>query len=255
MRAPPIVHQIWFQGWDKRPAKYDSNVEELRALNPEFEFRTWDDASIREECNRLGPEYLKKYDSLKYMISKIDFGRYVVLYNHGGISMDLDMRPLRPLRKTPHLDRQGFIVSNAAFLHGNLGIVNNAVFIVTPQHPVMKDVLEQMLRIDPDDSAYLTKDLYIHNSTGPVAIGRILAKHGDAVFYLDNTYFEPCMSVDPYCTVSDVSIADHQHELSWMSPILRLFSRAMFYVLHYWYILGMIVVVIWYWHFRVPKSK
>lgn len=245
MKAPAIIHQIWFQGWENRPAKHEENVQQLREMNPEFVFYTWDDAMLRAECRRLGPEYLARYDSFPLMINKIDFGRYVVLYNYGGMSMDLDMKPLRPISETPALDKHDFIISYSAFPFTAVGMVNNALFIVTPQHPIMKEILDDIVGFDKTENDYLTKEMYIHNSTGPYKINKILDKYKSNVHFMDNQYFEPCISVDPYCTVTAASIADHKHEMSWMNPVVRKLFGILFYILHNWYVvLGVIMVVV-----------
>ncbi len=241
MLAPPIVHQIWMQGWDKKPAKFDENIAQLRAMNPEFEFMTWDEKSIAEECKKLGPEFEAKYNSFPYMISKVDYGRYVLLYNYGGISLDLDMKSLHPIRETPELDTYDFIVSGGAFPFGKIGFVNNAVLIVTPKHPLLLEFIQHITRIDINEENYVTRELYVHNSTGPLVLSKFIDNH-KGIYILDHVFFEPCLSLDPYCKVPPKAIMDHQHELSWMSVFMKYLAKIGFFILYNWYFVLVFVV-------------
>jgi mannosyltransferase OCH1-like enzyme len=244
MRAPAIVHQIWFQGWDKRPAKYEQYVQDFRRMNPDFEFKTWDETSLREECAKLGPVYVQCFDELELMITKIDFGRYVVLYNYGGISIDMDMKPLRPLRDTPNLEHD-FIISYLAFPYNIANAVNNAVIICTPNHFVMKGIIDEITYAEkPTLSASVCKELYVQRTTGPAVIKNILKRYQNAIFYLDNKYFEPCLSYNPYCKPTPDSIADHKHELSWVTSYLVDILKLFFVIYHYFFVVLAVLTVI-----------
>jgi mannosyltransferase OCH1-like enzyme len=225
MLAPKITHQIWMQGWDVLPEKFYENVRGLHALNPEFQHMQWTDATLRAECAALGPTYLAKYDSFIHMISKVDFGRYVVLYRYGGISIDTDMEPLRPLHETPGVNEYDFILSASSIMGSSLlNTVNNALFIVVPEHPIMKFILDTIVG-EPESwiTRSLHKELFVQMTTGPCFLNYILYKYRDTIHVLDNMYFEPSVPTDK-------SIMNHNHELSWMSP----FSA---FVVKHWFML------------------
>ncbi len=245
MLAPPIIHQIWMQGWEKRPQKFNANIERLRDMNPEFQIMTWDEEEIAKECESLSPAFLEKYRSFPHMISRVDYGRYILLYKYGGISLDLDMKPLHPLRETPGLDAHDFIVSGSAFPYDKLGMVNNAVLIVTPKHPLLLEFIQKITDKHVNESDYLNNFLYVQNTTGPVILTQFIKEHKQAIHVLDHVFFEPCMSVDPYCKVPENAIMDHQHELSWMSTFLKHLSTVFFFLLHHWFLflVGSIVLI------------
>jgi mannosyltransferase OCH1-like enzyme len=243
MLAPPIIHQIWMQGWDNHPPKFDDNITALHAMNPEFLFMTWDEKSIEIECEKLGPTYAAKYRSFPHMISRVDYGRYVLLYLHGGISVDLDMKPLKPIRSIPELAKHDFIISSSAYPFGDMGLINNAVLIVTPKHPLLLDFLNRITELEMREENYLNRDMYIHNTTGPLILSNFVEEHPQEIFVLDHEFFEPCLSVDPYCKVPEKAIMDHQHELSWMSPFLKSIVVSLFYILHNWQLILFFVVM------------
>lgn len=233
MAIPLITHQIWLQGWSKIPPKYAENAKELKALNPEFKHMRWDEDSLRTECEFLGKPYADKFNSFQNFMAKVDFGRYITLYRYGGFSIDTDMKPLAPLKNTPGLSTAEFIVSKLPFPVGLTGYVNNALFIVRPRHPIIKEMLDAIVRSTKTESDYSSKELYIDSETGPSFVNRILEKHKTRIVVIDNEYFEPCYHVDPYCKPTKKSIMDHQHSLSWISPMIQLLFRAVFFILRF----------------------
>jgi len=247
MPAPKITHQIWLQGWDNLPEKYKGNVEGMVEMNPEYQHMKWDEKSLRKECLKISDECLAKFESFELIISKVDFGRYVVLYNYGGISVDTDMVSLQPIRNTPYIGTSDFLISYQAYPFNLLNIKNNAVIICTPKNSILKDIIIAIIQNKKVVSDFMSKELYVHFTTSNYVVGEILNAHPNEFKVLDYKYFEPCNSNDPYCTIPSDSIMDHQHEMSWMNPIMRYFFAFMFFVLNYFvYILFIIGAAVAY---------
>ena len=255
MAIPHITHQIWLQGWAEIPEIHRTKVDELHAMNPDFKHMQWDEDSLYKECLLLGKPYADKFKSFQNFMAKVDFGRYVVLYRYGGFSIDTDMKPLRPLRNTPDLDTAEFIVSRLPFPTGLIGHVNNAIFIVRPKHPIMKEIVDEITRSTKTEGDYLTKELFIDNETGPTFITGIIKRHLRSITVMENEYFEPCYSVDPYCKPTEKSIMDHQHTMSWISPEFRWVFRIIFFMFRF--ILPVVVVYIIFAYFtgRWPFAR
>jgi len=224
-RLPRIVHQIWMQGWDHLPAPFTDYAADLRRMNPEFEFRTWDDTQLRAECAELGPIFLACYDRFPKMISKVDFGRYVLLYKYGGLSLDTDMKPLRPLREAAIDPTATLVVSEAA--HSAL-YANNAVMWVTPHHSLLLKLLHTIIADTrrPEDFGSILE--YVMETTGPMMFGRWAYKHRDHIYLAPHHMFEPCFSKDPWCRPDDRAILDHRHENSWNTSPTQLLELAYF---------------------------
>ncbi len=237
-RVPRIIHQIWMQGWDKVPSKFDENRAALRRLNPYWQIMEWDEQSLRSECAALGPEFLHTFDRLPLLISKVDFGRYVVIYRYGGVSLDLDMAPLQPLNSTPGLDEHPLMLSRT-MLGGP--IVNNALFIACPHNPFVMRLLLAIVNSDANYEAYPTKDLYVQMTTGPLFLTRMAASEN--IHILDSKYFEPCISLDAGCIRPDAAIMDHQHELSWMNGWMVSLFRLLLWCFRHWYVILATVLV------------
>jgi mannosyltransferase OCH1-like enzyme len=250
---PRITHQIWLQGWNKLPEKFRGNVHLLEEKNPEYRHMKWDEHSLRRECAKIGPEVADKFDSFPHLIQKVDLGRLVVLYNYGGISVDTDMKPLRPIDSTPHLDSAECMISKGAFPLNVIGHTNNAVILCRPRHPFLEDAVQTIAAASVKESDYSTKELYIDATTGPRFFESVILRHREKIVFLDNKFYEPCFSVDPLCRPTNDSIMLHEHEMSWVSPFFRDLFRLLFPLIYV--IMVAVPLMILYWAISLPKSR
>ena len=178
------------------------------------------------------------------MLQKVDLGRYVVLYNYGGVSVDTDMKSLKPIMATPQMEDHDFIVSSAAFPIGLAGWVNNALIMCRSQHPILHELIMSIAG-DPRGAAdFASKELLTSATTGPGKFNTILAKHLSEIFVLDHTYFEPCFSVDPLCQPGSQSIMDHRHELSWFNGFTKWLCQILIIILYCILYVGLPVTVL-----------
>ena len=97
---PKLVHQIFFKltkDLDDIDIFRDCKwvVEQRLKQYGGYEYRLWSE----EECNQLitdhYPQFKQLWDDFTQPIMRIDFIRYLILYHHGGIYLDLDMLPLK----------------------------------------------------------------------------------------------------------------------------------------------------------------
>lgn len=214
MSIPKNIHQIWYQGWDQLPSRYDANVKSVIDNNPDWEHIKWDEKGIREVVASLGKEYLDKFDSFTILHQRIDFGRYAILYKFGGVSVDIDAVAHKGFDTTPSLSSSDFIVSR----NSTDQFINNATILVSPLNPIMKDVLDSS---SVECKLFEEKTLCVMNTAGLNMFNKVLSKYGDQVTILDNKYFEPCSGSDPNCVVSPETILDHQHDKSWVNPAYK----------------------------------
>ena len=245
MSIPKITHQIWMQGWDNLPSKFKDNVADLEEKNPDFNHRKWDEESLRVECARFSSAARDKFDSFKYLMQKVDFGRYVVLYNYGGVSVDTDMVSLKPINHTPKFLEAEFIISNAAFPANIVGWVNTALIMCKKQHPILLELIQSIIDTKLNERDFTSKELYINATTSPSKFNSIVYKHINDIVILDHTYFEPCFSVDPICRPGTGSIMDHQHELSWFNGNAKILAQILIVILYIVLFVGLPLLFIW----------
>ena len=204
----------------------------------------WDDQSLKEQCAKFSKECAEKYDSFEHLHSKVDFGRYVVLYNYGGISVDTDMVSLSPIDDTPELENGDFFISEISYPGNLIGMKNNAVIICKPKNPVLKDVITRIIEYGRGPADFKMKEEYINETTGPSFMSRLVNDHKDKINVLSYKYYEPCSPKDPYCVIPDNAIMDHQHELSWTSSTYQFLIWLMYFFLHYFWLFVLIIVLV-----------
>lgn len=226
MGIPKITHQIWMQGFENIPDKFKKNVEQLHTLNPEYTHMQWNEADLRKECLKYSAECAERFDSFDLMILKVDLGRYVVLYNYGGISIDTDMAPLKPLSNTPGINNDIFMISMSAFPLNMLGKINNAVILTPVQNELLKKIIDTIISEKKNCDAFITKEMCVENITGPLFINDIIYNSKLPYKIMNNKYYEPCFNNDVMCSINKNSIMDHKHEGSWVSPIFTYLGGA-----------------------------
>jgi len=243
---PKLTHQIWFQGWANLPEKYTKNIESLRNLNPTWEHMKWDESSLRSECKKFSPEALAKFDGFGHIMRKIVFGRYIVLYRYGGISVDCDAECLRPLDKIPGINTENLIISKSPFggwedyfclrgLTKNLIMFNCATIACTKENSLMKQFIEFLIKNeswDPDPQF----DEQIQ--TGPFVTSIFFNHFLDEISILEHEIIEPAG------LITRRTVINHKYELSWAHPMFQFLKTPYMFIRQHIIVVLFILVVI-----------
>lgn len=94
---PPLLHLVWYQGFDRIPPYLAANPGRWGALNPGHEVRLWDEESLSRLVADHYPQYRGAWDGLSTVIKRCDLGRLLVVHRHGGAYLDADLEPRSPL--------------------------------------------------------------------------------------------------------------------------------------------------------------
>ena len=92
-----VIHQMWFQGKENMPLKYNETTKSWKNTNPSWDYRFWDEESISSLILSKYPEYYDQWISLDKMIKKCDSARYFIMHQYGGVYADLDTQCHKPL--------------------------------------------------------------------------------------------------------------------------------------------------------------
>lgn len=126
---PTILHRIWL-GKAPIPREFQTWWKQFKALNPEWEFRTWRDRDLEWIVNR------DVFDESPTMSERSDVARFEILAKHGGIYVDTDVEPLRPLDQlTRHEAFAGWEYSNR---------LGTAVLGGAPGHPALQRLIDEL---------------------------------------------------------------------------------------------------------------
>jgi inositol phosphorylceramide mannosyltransferase catalytic subunit len=108
---PKIIHQTY--GSQDMPEALQRNVADLKAMNAAWDYRFYDDAAVEAFITEhYGPDILARYLRIdpSYGAARADLFRYLAVYHHGGVYLDIKSRFLRPIDEVIHGD-EGFIVA------------------------------------------------------------------------------------------------------------------------------------------------
>jgi mannosyltransferase OCH1-like enzyme len=87
---PRVFHQIWL-GDKPMPDQFKRWVDGWLSMNAGWDMQWWTDRRLPDLVNR------DEFDSAEKMAAKSDILRYEILAKHGGIYIDSDFEPLRPI--------------------------------------------------------------------------------------------------------------------------------------------------------------
>lgn len=93
---PKLVHNIWIQGYNNLPENLKTSYNNIKELNPEWEFIFWDENMIIDLLKKY-PNIYKVYQNienlpglLNILALKSDIARYIIMKKYGGLYFDID---------------------------------------------------------------------------------------------------------------------------------------------------------------------
>ena len=101
-RIPRIIHQVFIGG--KLTPELQANVDALRARNPGWEHRLYDDERAENLIrNVYGEEMLTIYHKIspEYLAARVDLLCNLIIYDAGGVYLDIKSTFERPLDSDP----------------------------------------------------------------------------------------------------------------------------------------------------------
>ncbi|KAM0247512.1 hypothetical protein ACHAQJ_009818 [Trichoderma viride] len=116
--VPPILHHIALgkhsTGWR---TEWKETVQSCVDMHPGWEANVWTDEKASKFVEEKFPDLKEMWDSYPYPVERIDALRYMLLYEYGGVVLDMDLkctRALGPLRRfsfvAPEAHPAGFSV-------------------------------------------------------------------------------------------------------------------------------------------------
>ena len=194
---PRIIHQTFYN--PELPEALQKNVDQLKQLNPGWEYRFYDDAAIIEFiAANYPPEVLACFERIdpRYGAARADLFRYLLLYKVGGVYLDIKSTATRPLDAVLlpqdqfllsewNNDNDGYDVWGKHYeLRGFGGREFQQWYIAcSPGHPFLRSVIDNVLaNIDTYiPGLHGTGKPGVLRVTGPIAyslaIHRMLADH------------------------------------------------------------------------------
>jgi inositol phosphorylceramide mannosyltransferase catalytic subunit len=102
---PKVIHQVYFSRSRRVPAVIRRNIDKIRALNPDWDYRLYDDRDMETFiASCYGEPLLSSYRRIhhSYGASRADLFRYLLMYKEGGLYLDVKSSLERPLQSVLH---------------------------------------------------------------------------------------------------------------------------------------------------------
>ena len=128
---PKIIHQSWktadLSSYGP-PAK--KSQDSWKKLYPDFEYKFWTDKDIADYIKKQPQIHQRAFNNLDKKIKQMDFFRYLILCDYGGIYSDMDFIPTNRIENS--------ILSNHSFI-GYKACRNGADYYLTGKSYTIND--------------------------------------------------------------------------------------------------------------------
>lgn len=191
-RIPHVLHQTYKT--DQIPSIYWDNIRSLVKHHPSWKYYFWSDSSARKLIAERHPYLLETYDNYDISIKRGDALRYVVLYEFGGVYLDMDFEVLRPFDRATR--KYASIIApevfeHTVFLYNFDFLLMNCIMFTRPNHPFFKKLIEQLV-----EASRKTRTLVY--ATGPMFLTNVY-KHFYNIVDSDRDILKTdCTSNSPY---------------------------------------------------------
>ncbi len=162
----------------------------VRLLNPDFEYKFFDDQQVKQFVLEKFPQYHSVFESFRFPIQRYDLFRYLAIYHHGGFYFDVDVMLASGLSSLLQhgcvFPFEGLTLSGFLRERGMDWEIGNYGFGAAPGHPFIKAIIENCVRAqrDPDwvnpamrgMPLFSRSEFFVLNSTGPGLVSRTLAE-------------------------------------------------------------------------------
>ena len=174
------------------PLLANAAVANLRCLNPDFEYRFFDDEAVVGFIRSEFPEYLDVFNTFPLYIQKYDFFRYLAVFRLGGFYFDMDVFFARGLEE--------LLAESCVFPFEELTLstylrrqydmdweIGNYAFAAAANHPFLDAVIQNCVRAQQEADwvkpmmqgipPLFRSEFYVLNTTGPRLLSRTLAEN------------------------------------------------------------------------------
>ena len=177
---PKIIHCVWLSG-EEKPSIYLNCIQTWKNIMPDYEIKEWSLANLPEEV--INHIFVSSAIREKKWAYATDYIRVWVLYNYGGIYMDMDVMIYK--RLDPFLKHSAFscIEFNPKNFYKNLckgktenlyGLNIEAAIIGAHQtHPWIKDILDFYKGME-----FVNNPSFYHKIIMPLVISKISIEYG-----------------------------------------------------------------------------
>ena len=139
--------------------KIDKQIKKMLNLNPEYEQIIYTDEQVHDYVlSNYDAEINKAFNKLTVMTAKVDFWRYLILYQKGGIYLDIDSTINTKIDTFLNTDDDALITAET-----NPELFVQWALFFREKHPILERVIDNVLQ-NINEKKYQND---IVNTTGP----------------------------------------------------------------------------------------
>ncbi len=176
---PKILHQIWL-GKGEMPLNQRRWRRRFAEMNPHWEMRLWTDVggdNLPPILNRNAWDACTNIGGTPGCVMRSDILRLELLARFGGVYLDTDVKPIRPLDEMCPPEVRAWTACE------QLDIVSNAAMGFPANHPAMWHAVAMI-----EESFFERR--YVGDQAGPGLIARVVTQYDNVVIY-PPAYFHP----------------------------------------------------------------
>lgn len=171
LRIPRIIHQV-YEGRDNSspPSELIRLSRSWKELNPDWEYYLWDYRAIDQFLENYYPNFINIYNNYKYDVQRWDAIRYLIIYQHGGLYVDMDYQCIEKIEDIL-IDKEcclGTEPPEHSTIFGVQEMIGNAFIASIPKHPFIGALIDE---IQKDDLVFDNHE--VMHSTGPLMVTRV----------------------------------------------------------------------------------
>ena len=189
---PKVIHQTYYN--KTLTPEILENINYLKSMNPDWEYRIYDDIDIINYINIYYPELVAIYNKINpaYGAARADIFRYLLIYNEGGVYLDIKSSLNKPLKEIITPDDR-YLLSYwqngpdapypQAGLHACIsnpfGELQQWHIVAVKGHPFLKAVIENVCNNIQNYNPLMhdTGGWVVLNITGPIAYTLAIEPH------------------------------------------------------------------------------
>jgi mannosyltransferase OCH1-like enzyme len=168
---PKHIYRAWqTQTFHK---KVEKRIKKTKALNPEYEHTIFTEQQRDDFVYaNFDESVISSYKKLNNVVAKVDLWRYLIIYKHGGVYLDMDASIEKPISSFVMASDHAVISAET-----NKNLFLQWALFYTKEHPVIEKTIEYVIR-NISEKRYPND---IANLTGP-------GVYTEALMYVHKTY-------------------------------------------------------------------
>ena len=164
-----------YQTWHTKELPYNMKLcsESIRKNNPEFNYQLYDDNECREFIkNNFDDKVLWAFDQLIPGAYKADLWRYCILYEKGGIYVDIKYSCINEFKFITLVDKEYFVIDRIQGWYKDQKSIYTGVLICKPKNELLLLAINEIVK-NTANNFYGLNSLH---PTGPILIGILYEK-------------------------------------------------------------------------------